>query len=295
MTDDPNRIDWRAFAAGIMRPAQPRLREAVALVRSLADGRIDELRRGGEAYVDDWGARARALAEPSFVAEAWEAATQRFDAEALFERAMRGETCFLPATPLIPLTDLADKRPAIRRTGEGPFELETVVAMLAADPGQLLAVEALALEACHRMAIDGVLGVRRVAWKLERRAWPYGYAGSGWENAFLSCARRARSDLSQFSRVLRLMDIPSSEGPTARRVAANMAAAWLDWPSSPLAAAPNAFDPLLVLWGLGYVPLDIRRDLVIVGVTLPEDVDPLSAKDFTGRLQEAARRYGFEQ
>jgi len=306
MSDDPKRIDWRAFAAGILRPEQPRLREAVVTADALAAARIEEVRSARGTYFGSSRDVARVLANQTFVADAWEAMTQRLGADELFERSSRGLSCFVPSIPLRSL-GAARRRTygveeSVRRTSETPFDLETVVALTSAGSARVVEAEELALEACARMgealAPSGPR-VRRAAWKLIRRAWPYGYANPDWSSSLLGLVAVAGEGVDEpgtsFDDALGLMGVGASEPSTARRYAANVAAGWMQWRLGPLAAFPNALDPLLVLWGMGYVPLDVRHDLVILGCSLPDEFDRLSAKDFAERSAAAVDRYGFEQ
>jgi len=58
------------------------------------------------------------------------------------------------------------------------------------------------------------------------------------------------------------------------------------------AELPDPIDPLMVVWGNGFVPIDVRWDRIVLGVSLPSDVKPFSGPTLTAVQREAQARYG---
>jgi len=320
-------IDWSAFAAAILNPPTPRLEAALRLARSLARERI---RRAPGARAGRWrpvpsAEEAAALADPEFLADAWETMTHRLGADDLFDRSARGQTAFVP---FVPLREWAVPRPAPECQAPFPLDLETMVAVLAAEPGHVLAAEETALEIGRRLESWRGRNVRTVTWGFVGDRWP----GRQLESAFYLPGTSVNfigpEGRASDREIYRAMGVPYGEeifsvsrreydGPGFRvsQAAATDAQTWSRWKWADRvgieAALPDAisardraraagrsgtpvYDATLSLWGLGYVPVDVLGDAFYVGVSLPRYVGAVAATSLRAVAREAQRRYGEE-
>ncbi len=299
-------IDVAAFIQRVMRPAQPRIKEVREALTALLRGPAARGKSARERL-----ARMR----PALVDGVWESLTTRFDAEWLVGDPRR---VFLPFYDLgsIQYGPVRPPRPSdtpTSRLRDAPWNLETVLGMLAADPETLVTVERAAMEAASRVRAWGVTPPTRIAWTVMDplgakspvpslfEAW---VADAAWyvlnvpetsEEIRLSreFASLAEDLYLQFESARR-----SSKGPFRARglaTARNLMMAWFFWRSLAetevvlqsnldvngrpyefgypprmagvrFADLPDVLDPLLVAWGLGYHPVDIRGDVMVIAI-----------------------------
>lgn len=302
-------IDWIAFRESIMRPPQPHLAAALDVVRDLMAERGMNRPPSGQAA--------------DFVAEAWERAATRLDHEYLLEGSGRAflrspptRTIYYtdggyPGTPRPPESEDA---PGAADLTRAPVTASAVVALMASDPGALLAAEELAREACRRLAPWGYPEPRLIAWTHVERGWPGredwrtpfdvpAYAAHYAQHDRSYEARRAVWDAMSLPYSTLTSDVEAIPAGFAQRMAATVGDGWIDWRKSVRARAriglgpdylgpvpqdlseavvrkrfadvEDPLDPLLVLWGSGFVPIDLRYDVMILGVTLPASMESL--------------------
>lgn len=333
MSDDLGDIDWKAFDAAILRPKRRRFDEVLRDARALAGEQLGDARRRlrarGEPPILSRAEHAEALADDAFLAAAWEALTDRFDASHLLEGALRGARSFHPFLPRGayygkpgPLVVRPERNRPI------PWDLETIALLVAADPGELLAAEAAGLEAAAALGPWGTRPPRRVAWRLVRECHADGkHLPSVGSFVRPGTSARAAMDLSNtvLVSVRRAMGLPSESpewlGMTEdelgaprlwpRSRASSAGASWACWrtaaaerraPSVLLGVTyatpegrlfgdlPDPFDPLMRVWGVGYEPIDVVGDVLLMGVSMPFDLPLLSAPTLTAIEREAVRR-----
>jgi hypothetical protein len=315
-------IDWRAFGRAILAPPLPRLDEALVVARELAREQLRASRRDGRRRLTA-AETAAALAAPRFLAEAWETMTLRLGGDAIFERSERGGVLF---APFLPLREWAVPRPRPECLSGVPLDLETMVALLAAEPGHVLAAEETAMEIGARLEPWRGRPVRSVVWGFVGELW----MGRQLESAFYrpsSSIRGVEPEARVSDRAIyRALGVPYGEevfsvarpafgGPgfRARQAAAADAQTWSWWRwadridverrvsvqnvAAGIAAIRSGtpvYDATLALWGLGYVPVDVLGDAFYIGLSLPTSVGAVAATSLKAVASEAARRYGDE-
>lgn len=273
----------------------------------------------------------RLLGEP-FLAQAWERMAGRLAGDRLFDASLRaGRRSFLPFVTLRPIAYGTSRqvRPDDSPGNHSPIprDLETMVAVLSADESALFTAEAAALEAAERMRPWGCGPVTRVGWVFAPESWP---PTPEWSRFFWGPFAAATGTPSGYSGnyIDEAMGISQSERNRGRQwfatrprraaslIAGNDAVAWCCWraaaregvrvPTSlggvagysravegvPFSELPDPLDPLLVVWGSGFMPIDIRGDTVILGASLPSESGMLSGATPSSVRSEADRRYG---
>ncbi len=318
---DPAAFDWTAYGESILRPARPRLEEARQVARTI-------LRRRSKGK--EWAGRGVWAANPEVMREVWETLLTRFDRETLLADPARQ---YLPYVTYQHAPFTTTRGPRGYDTphallGDTPWDIETCVAMAAADPRALATAEQAALEACARLqpwfdaadlaSEDGSTSCappRRVAWILlqHERPWP-GRSRDPFQwvtsaafhrrdfdsptgvNAQVTTVRPAIEDAA--FRMRGASD--NGRSPSARATwrwgplitrASTFANAWRLWQffSSqgaeiiphqfttvfyPAAMAsrrfrdlPDALDAYLTVWRLGHALVDIRGEVVVLGMS----------------------------
>lgn len=246
------------LAGRVLRPARARLPEAIACVTSLWH---NSLTVGNPA--EAWEAlESRGLLPPGTVGDArrrfvapcdacnGEGRVVEYDPRARATVVRNGRVGYVPCTAC------GDAR----RRGPG-----TVLAphpacvrdacLLAGDWPGVLAAEALATEACARLAPWGFPRPRAVAWRVVDRAWRYSRTAPTWRklagvasrpHGFEYARVGTRPAFDRHDAALRDADPGLAEW--TRGAVANLLLFEAAWPPP----APNPFAPLVDLWRAGY-------------------------------------------
>jgi len=302
-------IDWRAFRDAIMCPPQPRLDAALGVVRELMAERGMSRPPRGEAsgFVAEAWERMAARLGGDYLLEGSGRVGRRF----LLARPPT--TIYYDSGGVAaPRAPKPEDAPGDGLLLDAPAYLTDAVALMACDPGALLTAEELIREACRRLAPWGYLEPRLIAWAHIDDRWP---GVPDWRTPFdvpAESAKRAQHDRTDRIAVFNAMGLPYyadrsdvelAPAGYAQRMAAGVGEGWVEWRRSvrdgsrvglgpaylgpipqdlPEAVVRKRFadvadplDPLLVFWGSGFVPIDLRYDVMILGVTLPGTIESL--------------------
>jgi hypothetical protein len=304
VSGDTTGVDWSAFAASIFNPPLPRLGPVLDTARELARERVRAVRTDTGSPRLDIEARARALCDPGFLAESWEALCLRHGGDEIFERSLRGEVSFAPYLPLREGVPLPRAMPGA--VGSVPRDMETMVALLAAEPGHLRTAEAVAAEFSREVAQWHPVATSGVTWGPVSERWE-GPRYDGIADAASDAVRgtfvfpreeeramRAAMGLPARDEAMTTSSIASRPRGRALFSAAYDAADWLRWRRVPRERERHAaglFDAVITVWELGYVILDTLGDTVLLGVPIETG---WVAPTLAALRREAVRRYGAE-
>lgn len=330
MAENATTLEWKAFGEGVLRPRQPDLaaarKEACELLKPYAPRKLLKpyAPRGAGA-----AALAEALTEPEVVAEAWEALTVRLGAEALVGDPQRQFLPFLKLLP-VKYSPTRGSLPGDtpRTLSDAPLNLETAVALLGCARADVLAAEQTALQAAVRMGPWGVAPPTRVAWILLGNDWPPmdwqdAFSWVSMAAHWSSTGRLAGDACDLVAEAVR--QTVRERGPGERYVGYAPRAgavrhlvpdveAWCLWKAlaqddariAPhdfsfgyptwmadvrVRSLPDVLEAVLAVWGLGFALVDLRGDVVVLG--LPgHDLAPVSAPTLTALRKAQIRRFG---
>jgi len=319
------RIDWDRFLGSVLSPRRARAEEAVALARSEAAARKRFLAAKYSVRTLAAADARRLLTEPDVVSRAWEALCTRLDADRFFDDSTRdGRRVFAPFVPVdsVDLNDdgVPEATRALRVRGPVPYELETAVAFLTCRAEDVLTAEELALEAAARLRPWGARNVQRVAWRLiDQHAELPAEGPSSFFQLPMVATPEVSAEALAAAGMIGAASLYDADGPWAPRTvtAARCLSGWMRWHESVadgdrvpsesgawvmppgvvgrrFASLPDPIEPVLSILGLGFMPIDVLGDAVILGVTLPkpERRSEISGPSLRALAEQQRVRYG---
>ncbi len=313
---DPARVDWRAVLGRIGKPRRPHAEEVRAALL--------EIRREATPRGADRGAAAltRRWNNPEVLAEAWEVLTGRLGLESELSRPDR---IFLPHVPLQAIHYDSTRWPSLEDApaafANAPTSLDAIEAFLSVDFEEVRRVESIALEVSRCMKPWGAIPSRRVAWLLVTAGWivPYWTNILGWPTLAAAWAAdqfnlaSAQVDSAEAGLGGRYQGLIRTWASDIRYQVRNYAKDWIWWeecvrsdlrvpdpaglewayPASMRGMRfrdlPNPLTPTLAIYELGYLLVDLRGDVAVLGVM--NEGSPVGAPSWTALRKQQAERF----